>query len=127
MMSKHHRKNYNTGFNLGDLLNNIDITQLVSIISALGGNSRNSSNDQLGAMLSNLNLGDISKKNNVPEFNQSNINSQLAELERKLSQTEDNSSGKGEILDALRQLQNSPDAAKILNSFMNSNNNNNNK
>ncbi|OAA89530.1 MULTISPECIES: hypothetical protein [Clostridium] len=124
MMSKHHRKNYNTGFNLGDLLNNIDITQLVSIISALGGNSRNSSNDQLGAMLSNLNLGDISKKNNVPEFNQSNINSQLAELERKLSQTEDNSSGKGEILDALRQLQNSPDAAKILNSFMNSNNNN---
>ncbi|ADK16600.1 hypothetical protein [Clostridium coskatii] len=123
-MSKHHRKNYNTGFNLGDLLNNIDITQLVSIISALGGNSRNSSNDQLGAMLSNLNLGDISKKNNVPEFNQSNINSQLAELERKLSQTEDNSSGKGEILDALRQLQNSPDAAKILNSFMNSNNNN---
>ncbi|OAA84894.1 hypothetical protein WY13_02797 [Clostridium ljungdahlii] len=124
MMSKHHRKNYNTGFNLGDILNNIDITQLVSIISALGGNSRNSSNDQLGAMLSNLNLGDISKKNNVPEFNQSNINSQLAELEKKLSQTEDNSSGKNEILDAVRQLQNSPDAAKILNSFMNSNNNN---
>lgn len=122
MMSKHHRKNYNTGFNLGDILNNIDITQLISIISALGGNSNNSSNG-LSSMLSNLNLGDISNKNNVPEFNQSNINSQLAELEKKLSQTEGNSSGKNEILDAVRQLQNSPDAAKILNNFMNSNNN----
>lgn len=119
MMSKHHRKNYNTGFNLGDILNNIDITQLISIMSALGGNSRNSSNGQLDSLLNNLNSGNAAPRNDVPQFNQSNINSQLEELERRLSNMKDSNSETNEILDTIKRLRNSPDAAKILNSFMN--------
>ncbi|WP_368489885.1 hypothetical protein [Clostridium sp. BJN0013] len=120
-MSKHHHRNYNTGFNLGDILRNIDITQLMSILSALGGSNNNLSKDKLSAMLDNLDLGDISKAANKSGLNESNIKSQLATLENRLSKMENESSTKEQLINTIKELQNSPDAVKTLNDFINSN------
>ncbi|MCI1944453.1 hypothetical protein [Clostridium luticellarii] len=116
-MSKHHR-NYNNGFNIADILNNIDIPQLLSIISSLGGN-RNFSNDQLGSLMDNLNSSKGSQ--NTSAFNDSNIKSQLAALEDRLSKIESGGTIKEDLLQAIKELKNSPDAAKILNEYINSN------
>ncbi|EDK35349.1 hypothetical protein [Clostridium kluyveri] len=120
-MSKHRRKNYDTGFNLGDILRNIDITQLMSILSVLGGGNNNLSKDKLSSMLNNLDLGDISNAASKSGFNESNIKSQLAALENRLSKIENGSSTKEQLLNTIKELQNSPNAAKMLNDLMNSN------
>ncbi|MHC6180828.1 hypothetical protein ACYUJ6_13390 [Clostridium sp. JNZ X4-2] len=119
-MSKHHR-NYNNGFNIADILNNIDITQLLSIISSLGGN-KSLGNDQLSSLMNNLNSGNSSSGPAASGFNNSNIKSQLSELENRLSKIESEGTIKEDLLRAVKELQNSPDAAKILNDYMNSSN-----
>lgn len=119
-MSKHHR-NYNSGFNIADILNNIDITQLLSILSSLGGN-KGLGNDQLSSLMNNLNSGNSSREPAASGFNNSNIKSQLSELEDRLSKIESGGTIKEDLLRAVKELQNSPDAAKILNDYMNSNN-----
>ncbi|MFL0194526.1 hypothetical protein ACJDU8_02900 [Clostridium sp. WILCCON 0269] len=122
-MSRHHRKNYNTGFNLGDILKNVDISQLMSILSALngGGGSNNLSGDKLSSLLNNIDLSSISNKNNTSGFDESTIKSQLAALESRLSKIESGNTTKEQIMKTVKDLQQSPDAAKILNDFMNSN------
>lgn len=72
-------------------------------------------------MLNNLDLGDISNAANKSGFNESNIKSQLAALENRLSKIENGSSTKEQLLSTIKELQNSPDAAKMLNDLMNSN------
>ncbi|CAB1252377.1 hypothetical protein ACFHWD_00650 [Clostridium sp. MT-14] len=116
-MSKHHR-NYNNGFNIGDILNNIDITQLLSILSALGGN-KNFSNDQLGSLMENLNSSNGGTQGNS-NFNDSDIKSKLAALENRLSKIENGGTIKEELLRTIKELQDSPDAAKTLNNYINS-------
>lgn len=115
-MSKHHRRN-NNGFNIGDLLGNIDLPQLLSIMTSLGGSGGMMSNDNIGSLLNNMNMGDTGGNN----FNKSNINSQLSNLENRLANLENRSQLQNDVLQKIRELQNSPDAAKLLNEFMKSN------
>lgn len=123
-MSKHHRKsNNNSGFNLGDLLNNIDLPQLLSMLSSFGGSRGMMSNDKISSMLDNLNMGDIGT-NGGSGLDDSNIKSKLAALENRLSSLENRNQMQNEVLQKVRELQNSPDAAKFLNDFMNSNSDN---
>ncbi|MBP2032781.1 hypothetical protein J2Z42_001455 [Clostridium algifaecis] len=122
-MSKHHRKNMNTGFNLGDLLGNIDLPQLISIMSSISGSRNSGSNDQIGSMLNNLNLGN-SIKDGSGKFNNSDLKSKLSTLESRLSNLENRSAMEDELLKKIRELKNSPDAAKSLNDFVDSNFNN---
>ncbi|HBC95707.1 MAG TPA: hypothetical protein DC034_02795 [Clostridium sp.] len=116
-MSKHHR-NYNNGFNLGDILNNIDITQLLSILSALGGN-RNFSNEQLGSLMENLNSFDGGSQGHS-NFSDSDIKTKLSALESRLSKIESGGTIKEDLLRAIKELEDSPDAAKTINNYLNS-------
>lgn len=120
-MSRHRRKNYNTGFNLGDILKNIDITQLMSILSVLGGSNNNLSKDKLTSMLNNLDIDDISRAANTSNFNESSIKSKLTSLEGRLSKIENDNSMKDQLLNTIKDLQNSPDTAKMLNDIINTN------
>lgn len=123
-MGKHRRKNSASGFNIGDILKNIDITQLLSVMSSLGGSS-NISNDQLGSMLRDLDLGDIAKGSGSSGFNDADVKDKLSALENRLSKLEKGKSGiQDEVLRTIKDLQSSPDAAKMLNEFMKSNFNN---
>lgn len=122
-MSKHHRKNMSNGFNLGDLLGNIDLPQLMSIMSSIGGGKSSGSNDQISSMLSNLNLGN-SMNTGSGKFNNSDLSSQLSALESRLLNLENRSNMEDELLKKIKELKSSPDAAKTLNSFMKSNFNN---
>ncbi|WP_446897632.1 hypothetical protein ACSVC9_11535 [Clostridium sp. LBM24168] len=119
-MSKHHHRNNNNGFNLGDLLSNIDIPQLLSMLSSFSGSKGMASNDKISSILNNLNMEDIAS-NSRNGFDDSNIKSKLAALENRLSSLENRNQMQNEVLQKVRELQNSPDAAKFLNDFMNSN------
>lgn len=126
-MSKHHRKYENNGFNLGDLLKNIDISQLMSILSSMGGIGGlggGSRNDNIGSILNNLNLGDLGNGGNSDDgnFNNSNIKSKLSSLEKRLSSLENRNQMQNDLLEKVRELQKSPDAAKYLNDFISNNN-----
>ncbi|MBA5851250.1 hypothetical protein H2684_08015 [Clostridium sp. cel8] len=126
-MSKHHHRNnnrpVNNGFNLGNLLGNIDLPQLLSLMSAFGGGGMGGmmSNDKISSLLNNMNTGDITRNIGGNNFNESNIKSQLAALENRLENLENRSDLQNQVLAKIKELQNSPDAAKFLNDFMNSN------
>ncbi|MBV4419703.1 hypothetical protein KM800_10275 [Clostridium tyrobutyricum] len=124
-MSKHHRKYENNGFNLGDLLKNIDISQLMSILSSMGGMGGlgGGSKNDIGSVLNNLNLGDLGNGGNSEDgnFNDSNIKSKLSSLEKRLSSLENRNQMQNDLLEKVRELQKSPDAAKYLNNFISNN------
>ncbi|MCH3962778.1 MAG: hypothetical protein LKE46_00725 [Clostridium sp.] len=117
MSKHHHRNNVNSGFNLGDILKNIDITQLLSMLSSFSGSRGMMSNDKISSMLDNLNMGDLGETG----LDDSDIKSKLGALEKRLSSLENRNQMQNEVLQKVRELQNSPDAAKFLNDFMSSN------
>lgn len=118
-MSKHHHRNNNSGFNIGDLLSNIDLSQLLSMMSTLGGSKGIMSNDKIGSLLEGLNMG----SGNGEGFNDSDIKSKLSAIENRLASLENRNQMQNEVLQKVRELKNSPDAAEFLNDFINSESN----
>lgn len=123
-MGKHHRKsnsnaNVSQGFNFGDLLKNIDINQIISIISSLVG-ANNMTTNQLSSMLRNFDLSDLNKVANTGNLNESEIKSQLLALADRLDDVDKgkNSNVQDEVLNAVKALQSSPDGQDILNSLL---------
>lgn len=126
-MGKHHRKNntnFSQGFNFADLLKNIDINQIISLLGSLVG-SNNMSTGQLSSMLRNfdfndLNHGDLDKLIDSSNMSKSEIKSQLLSLADRLdgADKEKNSNVQDQLLDAIKALQSSPDGQDILSSLL---------
>lgn len=121
-MGKHHRKNNNNvsqGFNLNDLLKNIDINQIVSLISSLVG-ANNMTTNQLSSMLRNFDLSDLNKVANAGNLNENEIKSQLLTLADRLDDVEKGKSNnvQDEVLNAVKALQSSPNGQDILNTLL---------
>lgn len=121
-MGKHHRKNIANvpqGFNFNDLLKNVDINQIISLISSLVG-ANNMSTNQLSSMLRNFDLSDLNKVANSANLNENEVKSQLGALADRLDDIEKGKNGnvQDEVLNAVRSLQSSPDGQDILNMLL---------
>lgn len=129
-MGKHHRKNnakpaVSQGFNFGDLLKNIDINQIISIISSLVG-ANNMTTNQLSSMLRNfdlsdLNKGDLGKVVSSSNMSENEIKSQLLALADRLDDIDNgkNSNVQDQLLNAVKSLQSSPGGQDLLSSLLN--------
>ena len=126
-MGKHHRKSNVApagagpgigGFNFGDLLKNIDINQIVSIISSLVG-ANNMTTNQLSSMLRNFDLSDLANVTGSNRLDEDEIRSQLSALADRLDDIEkgQNRNVQDEVMDAVKTLQSSPDGQEILNTL----------
>lgn len=128
-MGKHHRKNntkpaVSQGFNFGDLLKNIDINQIISLIGSLVG-ANNMTTGQLSSMLRNFDLNDLNQLdlNQVvgsSNMNKNDIKSQLLALADRLDDVDNgsNSNVQDQVLNAVKSLQSSPDGQDLLNSLL---------
>ncbi|WP_411680517.1 hypothetical protein [Clostridium thailandense] len=124
-MGKHHRKSNVSpvggvgGFNFGDLLKNIDINQIVSIISSLVG-ANNMTTNQLSSMLRNFDLSALTGASDSVNLNESEVKSQLSALADRLDDIEKGQSRnvQDEVLNAVKSLQSSPDGQEILNNLL---------
>lgn len=121
-MGKHHRKannNISQGFNLGDLLKNVDINQIVSLISSLVG-ANNMTTNQLSSMLRNFDLSDLGNIAGSNKLNENEVKSQLSALADRLDDIEKGQSKnvQDEVFNAVKSLQSSPDGQEILNSLL---------
>lgn len=126
-MGKHHRKNntnVSQGFNFGDLLKNIDINQIVSLIGSLVG-ANNMTTGQLSSMLRNFDLNDLNQSDlnqvvSSSNMNKNEIRSQLLALADRLDDVEKgkNNTVQEEVLNAVKSLQSSPDGQDLLNSLL---------
>lgn len=128
-MGKHHRKSntkpaVSQGFNFGDLLKNIDINQIISIISSLVG-ANNMTTNQLSSMLRNfdlsdLNKGDLGKVVSSSNMDENEIKSQLLALADRLDDVDNgkNSNVQDQLLNAVKALQSSPDGQDLLGSLL---------
>lgn len=128
-MGKHHRKNntkpaVSQGFNFGDLLKNIDINQIISLIGSLVG-ANNMTTGQLSSMLRNFDLNDLNQLdlNQVlgsSNMNKNDIRSQLLALADRLDDVDNgkNSNVQDQVLNAVKSLQSSPDGQDLLNSLL---------
>lgn len=123
-MGKHHRKtnnnnNVSPGFNFGDLLKNIDISQIVSLISSLVG-ANNMTTNQLSSMLRNFDLSDLSNIAGSNKLNENEVKSQLSALADRLDDIENgqNKNVQDEVFNAVKSLQSSPDGQEILNTLL---------
>lgn len=122
-MGKHHRKNnvsnVSPGFNFGDLLKNIDISQIVSLISSLVG-ANNMTTNQLSSMLRNFDLSDLNNITGSNNLNENEVKSQLSALADRLDDIEkgQNKNVQDEVFNAVKSLQSSPDGQEILNTLL---------
>jgi hypothetical protein len=128
-MGKHHRKNntkpaVSQGFNFGDLLKNIDINQIISLIGSLVG-ANNMTTSQLSSMLRNFDLNDLNQfdLNQVvgsSNMNKNDIRSQLLALADRLDDVDNGQNGnvQDQVLNAVKSLQSSPDGQDLLNSLL---------
>lgn len=124
-MGKHHRKSNVVptgagGFNLNDLLKNIDINQIVSIISSLVG-ANNMTTNQLSSMLRNFDLSDLGNVTGSNKLDEGEMRSQLSALADRLDDIEKGQSKnvQDEVMNAVKSLQSSPDGQEILNTLVN--------
>ncbi|MBV7272306.1 hypothetical protein JMF89_05785 [Clostridiaceae bacterium UIB06] len=121
-MGKHHRKSNVSpvgGFNIGDLLKNIDINQIVSIISSLVG-ANNMTTNQLSSMLRNFDLSALAGASDSVNLNESEVKSQLSALADRLDDIEKGQSRnvQDEVLNAVKSLQSSPDGQEVLGNLL---------
>lgn len=117
-MGKHHRKSNvspASGFNFNDLLKNIDINQIVSIVSSLVG-ANNMTTNQLSSMLRNFDLSDLSNIAGSNKLDESEIRSQLSALADRLDDVEKGQSKnvQDEALNAVKFLDHLEKIAEIL-------------
>lgn len=110
------------GFNIGDLLKNIDINQIISLLSSFVG-AKNMNTDQLSSMIRNLDLNDVSKEASSSKIDMNKLQSQLSLLADRLDEVE---GGKGanvhdELLNAVNNLQNTPGGTDAILDFIKSN------
>lgn len=123
-MGKHHHKSPKTssnvpnnstglgnfgGFNIGDLLKNIDLNQVISLLSSFVG-AKNMNTDQLSTMIRNLDLNDVSKETNSSKIDINKLQSQLSLLADRLDEVEGgkNANVHDELLNAVKNIQNLP-------------------
>lgn len=121
-MGKHHRKANTTvpsGFNIGDLLKNVDLNQIVSLISSLVG-ANNMTTNQLSSMLRNFDLSDLSNISASNNLNENEIKSQLSALADRLDDIEkgNNNNVQDEVMNAVKALQSSPDGQEMISSLL---------
>lgn len=120
-MGKHHRKSSNNnlnssnglgnfgGFNIGELLKNIDLNQVISLLSSFTG-AKNMSTDQLSSIIRNLDLNEVNRENNSSNLDIDNLKSQLSILADRLDQVEGGKSANvhDELMKAVKNLQDTP-------------------
>lgn len=107
------------GFNLNDLLKNIDINQIISLVGSLVG-ANNMSTNQLSSMLRNFDLNDLAKLGNQGNINENDVKSQLMALADRLDDVgkSSNNNVQDEVLRAVKNLQSSPDGQDLLNTLL---------
>jgi hypothetical protein len=110
------------GFNIGDLLKNVDISQVISLLSSFVG-AKNMNTNQLSSMIRNLDLNDASNEAASSKIDMNKLQSQLSLLADRLDQVE---GGKGanvhdELLNAVNNLQNTPGGTDAIMDFIKSN------
>ncbi len=128
-MGKHHRKSntktaVSQGFNFGNLLKNIDINQIISLIGSLVG-ANNMTTSQLSSMLRNFDLNDLNQSDlsqviSSGNMNKNDIRSQLLALADRLDDVDNGQNGnvQDQLLNAVKSLQSSPDGQDLLNSLL---------
>lgn len=110
------------GFNIGDLLKNIDINQVISLLSSFVG-AKNMNTNQLSSMIRNLDLNDIGKESNSSKMDMNKLQSQLSLLADRLDEIDGgkNTNVHDELLSAVKNLQNTPGGTDAVLDFIKSN------
>lgn len=133
-MGKHHRKspinpsNVSNGlsnlggFNIGDLLKNVDLNQIISLLSSFVG-AKNMNTDQLSSMIRNLDLNDVGQEASSSKIDMNKLQSQLSLLADRLDEVEGGKNGNvhDELLNAVKNIQDSPGGTDALFDFIKSN------
>lgn len=135
-MGKHHKGSNNPpsksntssnlgnfgGFNIGDLLKNIDINQIISLLSSFVG-AKNMNTNQLSSMLRNLDLNDVGGEANSSKIDMNKLQSQLSLLADRLDEVDGgkNANVHDELLSAVKNLQNAPGGNDAILDFIKSN------
>lgn len=136
-MGKHHRKNPSNGpngsnsfngaggfggLNIGELLKNIDLNQVISLLSSFVG-AKNMKTDQLSSMIRNLDLNDVSKETASPKIDINKLKSQLSVLADRLDEVDGGKGGNvhDELLSAVKNLQDAPGGKDAMYDFIKSN------
>lgn len=113
------------GFNIGDLLKNIDINQIISLLSSLVG-AKNMNTNQLSSMIRNIDLNDVSNEPNSSKMDINKLQSQLSLLADRLDEIDGgkNTNVHDELLSAVKNLQDTPGGTDAVLDFIKSNLNN---
>jgi hypothetical protein len=136
-MGKHHHKSSNNlptpsnnsnglgsfgGFNIGDLLKNIDLNQVISLLSSFVG-AKNMNTDQLSSMIRNLDLNDVGNEANSSKIDMNKLQSQLSLLADRLDEVEGGKNGNvhDELLNAVKNLQDAPGGTDAIFDLLKSN------
>ncbi|MCH5138123.1 hypothetical protein JMF89_13020 [Clostridiaceae bacterium UIB06] len=135
-MGKHHKSSNNPstkpttsnglgnfgGFNIGDLLKNIDINQIISLLSSFVG-AKNMNTNQLSSMIRNLDLNDMGQEANSSKVDVNKLQSQLSLLADRLDEIDGgkNANVHDELLNAVQNLQNTPGGSDAVLDFIKSN------
>lgn len=135
-MGKHHKGSNNPsnkpnnsnipssfgGFNIGDLLKNIDINQIISLLSSFVG-AKNMNTNQLSSMIRNIDLNDMEPEANSSKVDVGKLQSQLSLLADRLDEIDGgkNANVHDELLNAVQNLQNTPGGSDAVLDFIKSN------
>jgi hypothetical protein len=135
-MGKHHKNSNNPsnkptssnslgnfgGFNIGDLLKNIDLNQIISLLSSFVG-AKNMNTDQLSSMIRNLDLNDVGQGANSSKIDINKLQSQLSLLADRLDEVEGGKNGNvhDQLLNAVKNLQDTPGGTDGILDFIKSN------
>jgi len=135
-MGKHHKSSNNPsnksnnsnglgnfgGFNIGDLLKNIDINQIISLLSSFVG-AKNMNTNQLSSMIRNIDLNDVSNESNSSKIDVNKLQSQLSLLADRLDEIDGgkNANVHDELLSAVKNLQDTPGGTDAVMDFIKSN------
>lgn len=120
-MGKHRKKSFVDNINIGDLLKNLDINQIISLLSSFVG-ANNMTTDQLSSMLRNFDLNDISKGNNSSSVDLDKLRAQLSAIADRLDDVEKGQSRnvQDELINAIKHIQHSPEDKDDLMGFLKS-------
>lgn len=120
-MGKHRKKSFVNNINIGDLLKNLDINQIISLLSSFVG-ANNMTTDQLSSMLRNFDLNDINKGNNSNSVDLDKLRVQLSAIADRLDDVEKGQSRnvQDELLNAIKNIQQSSDDKDDLMGFLKS-------
>lgn len=110
------------GFNIGDLLKNIDLNQVISLLSSFVG-AKDMNTNQLSSILRNMDLSDMSKEGNSSKIDINKMQSQLSLLADRLDQIDGgkNSNVHDELLNAVKNIQGTPGGTDAVMDFIKSN------